>query len=470
VLEPFGVVVGGVAVEALTGNVVQSGSISEVIAPCIQLPTVDGLVDIATTVFPSPEPQTQTDMLELVVLRDGRDAPVSFQFIIGDVQMARRSGQTRINAKRYKIDRQRGMIVSRRLGDLTGTPVEVTYSGGKQRVDLISFNPQTGNLTYTMGTEVKRVASLWAGTVPDGDVLIYRVFRWNGGAELSPVALFDGPFRVDRREEQLSEVLAQRRLAAPHRLMIAKRAAAGEPLRIAAPGDSITAMGFGTTLSLLNDAPNGQHRDRLGYFRLYDKMTRALLDVADLGDGNGATYIREGLIWFVIKRIKTLYGGNIEYSNWGIGGTNSSAGVANGLYHQGHPSLLANIRAGKPDIVIYAPGMNELGSTDTYANVRAICEYHLANPSLMILSTPCRPNPYWRDRTEQWRFTCLEILRVARDLRIPCIDTRWLFDSLNYGAMGGWTDYELGEAVYIHHPGKIESDRQGELMSLLLQP
>ncbi len=362
----------------------------------------------------------------------------------------------------YSVDLDRGVLTG--LVNTADFNVSVNYTGHRIRADLVSVDPQNLAMTVTAGTERLRVASMFEPALPAGHQALFRLFRTVDTVELTPLFQFRTDVRLERADEIEADLALQRRRARKHRILIEKKTRLAQTLKWCGEGDSITAMGGGTAVEM-NGAPN-QGRDVAGYFDRYDSAARAPIPVYDFSDGRGATHVKEGWNWTALAWLEASHGIATNYRNWGIGGTSSINTLSNGFYNQGHASKIANIIADTPDIVCYAPGMNELGASYTYANVKAICESYLAAGILMILVQPVRPNTRFRNRIMEWRETCRQIAQVADTLGIPLVSTARLFDPINLGGLG-LAENELCEATMQNHPGRKELNAVGRLITEL---
>lgn len=127
-----------------------------------------------------------------------------------------------------------------------------------------------------------------------------------------------------------------------------------------------------------------------------------------------------------------------------------------------HPDRLAALLADDCHIVNIATGMNELGETFTYANVRALAEALLSDGSLVMITQPVRPNERFRERIDWWRETCAQLEQVGHDLDLPVIKTTRLFDPTRLGGLG-MGEYLLAGASMKNHPGTKEVALVGAL-------
>lgn len=366
----------------------------------------------------------------------------------------------------YNVDLSRGVIQG-----LIAATVSIAYIGYPVRSDIVSVHPGTGVVTLTQGTAITRCASMHNPAVPSGNIALYRIFRSVFGGELVPLWLYRHIVRIDRAVSIEAEIAEQRRRARRHRAVVEAKVRAGEPLRLVGYGDSITAMGSGTPLEV-NELPNGP-RQRIDYFTLYTSTTRDLIPKENLSDGYGATYVREGWCWRLLKFLEATYGvevGPEYYINFGIGGTDSQATVnSNGFYNQSHPDRMAAVLAYDPlpDLLVYVPGMNELGETFTYANVRTICETFEAGGLPVILGSSARPNQRFRDRIDVWKnVTTRQIGQVADDLGLPFANSLRIYDDTTLAAMK-IGEREVCDTTMLNHPGKPELDAIGDLLAEL---
>ena len=402
---------------------------------------------------------------EAQTLRYASETPLAYQMVAGATVTRASDGVVLTAGVHYDLDAERGILQG--LVNMADVGVTLAYAGHPLRADLVSIHPITRALAVTAGAERPRVASMFEGAPPAGHVALYRILRSMMGADAQALHLYRGGLvRIGREPEIEAEIARNRRLARPIRELVRRRAAAVQPVRWGGDGDSITAMGAGTPAQL-NTVVNGV-RDRIGYFSLWDAAARALIPATDLGDGLGASHVEQGWNHVALRHLAATCGATWSYRNWGIGGTFSANTVnSGGFYNMGHPTRLAARVADACDVMAFATGMNELGEDFTYGNVRAICEAYLGGGALVLVVAPVRPNERFRTRVAMWRWTCAQLAQVARDLRLPFVDTARLFDPASLHGLA-LAEAELAEATIQNHPGVRELAAVGSLIAELL--
>lgn len=447
-----------------TVNISRTGTTFSIPATRIQNST--GWLYTSPRTVASSAPATATVTSEAMTMQYNSASFVAYQYVSGVVVVRTSDSATLVEGTDYSVDTKRGAITG--LVNTADFAVTVSYTGTSQRADIISVNPQTGALSVTAGTERPRSASMFQAATPSGDVALFRVHRTADGAELTPVHLFKKGIRLDRADAISADIETQRRRARRLRQIISAKVATAGTLKWGGYGDSITAMGNGSmTVEQFNTLPN-LGRDHINYFTLYDSTARALIPLFDYSDGYGLNHHKEGWNWFALKWLNSTYGLTYSYRNWGIGGTNSTNTTNGfGLQNQGQADRLAALIADACDVVLYAPGMNELGQTYTYANVRGICESILGAGQQVILSSSARPNQRYQSRLTEWRETCRQIEQVADDLDIPFIRTARVYEPANLACIP-LAENEICEATMQNHPGKKELDAIGRLITEIL--
>jgi hypothetical protein len=430
--------------------------------------------DLAAGPIACPPPARVAVQEPAVVLRYRTERSLRHAFVAGNLVL-RDEGRTLAEGVDYWVDRQRGLV--RGLKEGPERKVEAAYEGAFERVDFVTADA-AGRLALVRGTEVPRVAQQFEPAVAPPLRKMFRVYRTADACTLQPVHLFDGPARIDARDQYAAAIRRSREVLAP---FIRDKLKPGARVRWGSYGDSISALGA-TADPRLNTLPN-IHRDLDFYFWNYDEAAMAGVprynfkdlfpeDVAALraigylnADGVDAYRMRHLKVsqhWRLIEWIKSRYRVAVAYRNWSIGGTNSTSSLKpDGLMHLSHPDRLAAVLDDGLDIVNIATGMNELGADFTYRNLLRIGTEFRKRGTVVIFCCPLRAHPLDPHPVAKWRKTCDDIERVARDLDSACVQTRLRFDD---EALLGWiAPFELGAASATSHPGIKELAAAGDL-------
>ncbi|MCC6919682.1 MAG: hypothetical protein IT548_10795 [Alphaproteobacteria bacterium] len=415
----------------------------------------------ATLIADAPPPACEPVEADIFLARDEMRLPHRF---IDAVEVVSAQGHALTEGADYALERTRGAIAATRLE--TAGPVRVRYRGGLQRVDLLIERGREVELIR--GPEIRRMATLFAPAVPDGARVLHRILRWPGGMDVCSVPLSRERLRADGAPDGYEACMRKHR---PRLAAIRARLARGGAFRLGAYGDSVTEMSLSCDDFELNLSPNGP-RDRIDYFEgLGEAEAAALFDPADLGDGLGATAIREGMHWRAIRHVERAYGVRVAYRNWGVKATRSEDGAnPRGHLHGAHPLRLAAVAQDGCDLVHVAFGTNELGSPDVFRHHVAIGAALLKAGSAVIFITPGRRNPIWQPRSyARWLATCAEIERAADALGVACVQTADLFRTEALARLG-MAEIELAEAGLRNHMGPAELNAVGDALGDLLAP
>ncbi|MBN8294900.1 SGNH/GDSL hydrolase family protein [Rhodobacter sp. NTK016B] len=434
---------------------------TEILLPEARVRWGGGWIAVAPRAITSATPAAVSVTGEALSLTDETERMLDYQ-ALSDITVTRDSDSAVLDeGVHYRVDREIGAVVG--LVDTAAFACTVDYTGYLGRCDLVSLNPITRAVTVTLGTERKRSIEMFEAALPEGDIALFRFHRHRLGADVQPVFQFNGLIQLNREPDIAADIALQRRRARPHRELVRTLTAASAAVKLGGYADSITQMGSKSDIAFLNANPNGPERDKIGYFELQDSSARALITTYDFGDGQGSTHVKEGWNWRIAAHLENVYGATVDYRNWGVGGTFSADTTnSDGAQNMLHPDRLAALLADDCHIVNIATGMNELGETFTYANVRAICEALLSDGSLVMITQPVRPNERFRERIDWWRETCAQLEQVGHDLDLPVIKTTRLFDPTRLGGLG-MGEYLLAGASLKNHPGVKELAAVGNL-------
>lgn len=361
-------------------------------------------------------------------------------------------------------DGERGFL---RIESLTaGLEVTVNYTGHDSRYDVLALNTRTGELELTVGADRSRDPEEYAAVPAPGTIPLYSLYTTHQDVELIPLVPGGSLTAVGSEVEHLVW-LEDCRKRLPLTFQKLRR---GASLRLAGYGDSITALGGREGVQ--NTSPDGALRDRMGYFECYGKDWKAGVETFDHGDGEGSVHHHLGWNWTLKRLIETAWGVSVRYENWGIAGTTSDANarVMDGLeYLNGaHPLRLAALGASRPDLVIVAFGMNDIGGViDTCANIRVICDFIRANGSEALVVAPCRQNAGFKSRDPAlWRLTHDAVIQGAIEAGAAWCPTIPLLGQGNEGVVG-LSHRSHSAASMGNHPGARELEAVGRYLGLI---
>lgn len=374
----------------------------------------------------------------------------------------------------YTLDMSRGFLTN-----LTGAAMRISYTGSASRKDVISVDPKLPApvLTLTQGTEKPRNAHLYPPALPAGHMEVARVTRKGSRALFLPRWKWRNGVHLDRLAEEADALDYNRRILAP----IVARLIRGDRVRVISHGNSRVSMTGDPNYARLNVNPNSQWsadpaerwaRDVPSYYSRYGSAEMALFgfDVLEefdatpgynvagsAADGWGAYHVRGGYVWELLKQLHRLYPeAIIEYRNWSIHGTDSSAtisgdGRANAMYPARWDAVKADIVAGETLYIPMDP-MNELGSTSSYGNWVALASAAQALGAVVHFMGAARPDPRWSNRDAAYALSCAEMARAAWDTGSALSDTFRLLSPANLCGLGLHDD-EMMDATLQNHEG-----------------
>jgi hypothetical protein len=393
---------------------------------------------------------------------------------IGQQVTVRRGAAVLVEGIDYTVDRARGVLAAG--ASVNGrVKVRVEYEAAPERIDVVVADG-AGKLSLLRGAEVPRLAQQFEPTVGAPYRKLFRIYRTAAGCAIQPVHAFRR--EAAREVDAYAAAIQRSRDCLSH--FKRTRLAPGAHLRWGFLGDSTTALGVGSEPAL-NHCANID-RDLDHFFRNYDEAALAGLpryvfgelypqDVPQLAasgyldaqgaDGYGRRHVKASMHWRLVEWIEARFGVTVAVRNWGIGGTRSGRGTAkNGLMNMGHPERLRAVLADGLDIVSIAAGTNELGDPALYANVMHLATAIRSSGAEVLLCSPLRVHPLLGG-LDDWRRSCDDIERAARDLGCACVQTRLRFDD---DALASWlAPDELAAANGTHHPGLLEFAVAGEL-------
>ncbi|PXW75991.1 hypothetical protein C7451_106155 [Blastomonas natatoria] len=292
---------------------------------------------------------------------------------------------------------------------------------------------------------------------PAGKILLARALvRDSGAVGAVNCAQFRGLIKIGQEGNMARHVERNRGLLRP----VIGKAMRGDAINWGGYGDSITALQTGAPSdSAVRYAANGEWRDRRSvYFSAYPSDTLALLPLFDFGDGSGQVHTKIGWNWSIKAALDAIAGADVvDYLNYGIGGTTSANSDNNGLW----PARIAVPLAASLDAVVIAFGMNERGSTSTYANIVNMAGQFQAEGAIPIVMG-C-PRPHADESVSNWRYTCDALEAAAMDSGAAFISTTAIADDRNLGAMGMPAEALCSTNIGAggNHPGIFELQQYG---------
>jgi lysophospholipase L1-like esterase len=352
--------------------------------------------------------------------------------------------------------------------DGAAEPALVRYRGWNCRYDLVTLDHRTGSLHLHLGAERALDPEEFPATAPPGHLQVCALYTTFEGVE--PIFLGDwrGLVRIGDEERHAHWLeYCRQRLGRTFR-----RLRAGHDLRIIGYGDSITALG--SRHPDLLDAPNGPHRDALGYFECYGSdWKRKQRSLSKHASSDADAHLRFGWNWYLKQHIEDRWPVSVEYLNWGLPGTTSGDGsvLIDGHIYPGaaNPDRLARMLRDNPDLVVVGVGTNDVGEPiDTCRNIVAICDIIRSNGADVIVVAPCRPNPAWRSRDPiLWQQTYEEVIAGAEEADVAYVPTWEIFGDGNQGALG-LSVRSYSAASMGNHPGPRELAAVGALLASII--
>jgi lysophospholipase L1-like esterase len=220
-------------------------------------------------------------------------------------------------------------------------------------------------------------------------------------------------------------------------------------------------------------APNGSHRDHLGYFELYGEDWKEERKQRFSPAAEGAPHHQLGWNWHLKRTIEQRWPVGVEYLNWGLPGTTTGSDevlTEGGPMPNGaNPRRLELLLADKPDLVVIAFGTNDVGmGIDTRANMVRMIEAICASGSEAIVVGPCPPNPAWGSRDRMlWFQTYEATISAARECEVAFVPTLEIFGEGREGAIG-LSQRSYAAASMGNHPGARELAAVGKLLSAII--
>ncbi|NSZ06412.1 hypothetical protein G6M14_08570 [Agrobacterium tumefaciens] len=412
--------------------------------PPVELRRPSGRVRSAGTIltFDAPVSSVRTGTLSLALQPTSGISPVlpTLDQYLTDVTLVRVSdGATLVQGTDYVVYPDQGAVGL----PASGTPFDVNYTitGHSQRYDMVSFNPTTKAVVVTKGGDRVRDPDYYAAVAPAGNIPLYRAFITRYGVDLIPIMHHRRMLRDDLKSDYAAR-MAYNRSCLPKTL---KSLRSGNAVKLIGYGDSITAIGGGGI------EPDGAVRDMASWISGMPADTKATIPTYDGAGGLGA-HIRVGWNWILKAALEARYSSTITYLNFGWSGTTSANSGNNGL----NPARLNRILSEGPALMVLAFGMNELGSTSTYANVVNIIQQAKAAGMEVIVLTPPRCNEIGRSAVyDGWRKTHDDLVLAAIDTASAYVSTFEIAGKGFEGAMARSPKSMCMQNLY-NHPWPLE--------------
>lgn len=329
----------------------------------------------------------------------------------------------------------------------------VTYDYSLTRYDVIQIDAETQQLSAVAGTARDADVLEYIPKASLGKVPLYLA-RVVGGTvtDVLPLWLFDGVRRAGSEPDWLR--LRSRNAAALRKF--SGKISRGAGVTIAGYGDSITALQHGYP----GYSPNGPNRDLAsGYLSFFPEETVAAIPKFDFGDGAGSVHVKIGFNWRLVEEVERLSGAEVQYLNFGIGGTASANSEGHGLW----PARLSEVLLAAPDLVVLAFGMNELGSSSTYANMVSIVnQLKAAGCEVAVVSVPRINTPEYKSQAA-WRKTNRDLERVAIATDSAFVPFHWIADDRHIAGLRAAIPDTCAANLY-NHPGLAELRRYGAVL------
>lgn len=441
--------------------------------------------EAATLVSPATATEVMTEIAVPAIAPDGTSRTWLPHEEILSVQRVRNvsNGAERAEGNGWTIEPSRGVVTN-----VSGQALTIDYTGSKQRKDLVSIDPRLPERVpvLTLGTERRRTAQIWAPDKPAGHIEIARSTRKGTHAYLIPGWKWRNGVHIDRQAEDAAQLAYNRDILAP----IRARAMRALPTTIVFDGNSRLAQGMGGNVANLNTRPNSHQdsdnsqsweRDVPDFYERWDAATRARAGMApadlllfdavpgfNLGsgtpDGLGKVHSQQGFGWEWLKALHR------KYPDWPLRVLNSSVagsvsgnildanGLASALHPTRHAAVIAAIETavevdGGPAIYVPIDPMNELGSTESYANWVQLARDAQAAGAVVHFMGNGRPDPRTPDTSiAAWEFSSREMVRAAWDTGSAVSDASRLLAPANLCGLG-LIDDEIASANGRNHDG-----------------
>ena len=358
---------------------------------------------------------------------------------IVDFKLADKNGKKLQEGVDYHLNRKGAVSqLKSKTGKSRKKPIPTTasFSYFPDRYDSIFFDPGNGSLSIVQGVMRDVDAEEYIPAVPAGKIRLCNIAVTGNNIRVIPTYA-------------KTNVVVEGDLTA-----FFKKLKSGKPVKVLGYGDSITAIQNGHT----EYKPNSKAHDRYeSYLSRFPKDTVALVEKFDFHDGVGKKHCKLGWNWKLGETIEKKYGNKVEYFNCGIGGTCSTVNKRHGLY----PDRIQAALAVKPDLVVLAFGMNELGKLSTEKNIDEIIKrFKAVGADVIVMGVP-QINGERNDAMNKWQKTNDILKRAAQANSCPFVDTT----QVNLGII----PKHICSANQYNHPGINELKKYSEALAEVLK-
>lgn len=339
--------------------------------------------------------------------------------------------------------------------------VLISYTGRKHRYDLIYADALTGAVGIAEGLNKGRDPENFRPSVPAGKIPLFSMYVYPGNVELIPIFQYRHYVKLNEKA-QTQAWLEYCRQSLPRTFAKLRR---GLPVKLAGYGDSITAGGGSTANQLI---PN-YDRDLTAFYD--DRTDPEIVAAWPVWDNEYGTnfHVKLGWNWYLAAAMTERYGSDVEYLNFGVGGTSSAnTANANGFLNGLHPERIKALIAAVPDVVVIGFGMNELGVAATYGNIRSIVQQLKAAGIESIVIPPPMINGWDAPNTiANWLYTHDAIVRAALDENVAYVSTAAIEAPGREGATG-LSRKTASQINCYNHPGALQLKCIGEYAAKII--
>ncbi|MDQ2482818.1 hypothetical protein RBI94_02125 [Pseudomonas putida] len=351
------------------------------------------------------------------------------------------------------------------LKTIANEPCTISYTGHLHRYDLVSVNLASGALVVTKGTGRAIDPEEYKPVLPAGHVRLNEVYVYPAGVDVLQ------SWRYRDLRDQLSgqaydDWLAYCRAKLPKTLAKLRR---GQRIRLIGYGSSSVDMGGGALYPL---EPN-TNRDLASFFDRIPADTRAKYPIYSNSDpdftwSSQSSHIKYGFVWQLIAAMRERWGADVEYRNWGVGGTTSADTSVNGVPNGAHPDRLNAMLADQGDLMVLAFA-NGLGADWWYSSHRTIIEAFKAQGGEVIVLTSPRLNLFGEASVDDtiWRKSYDDSTRVALDTGCAYVPTN-LIEGPGREGCTGLSHRNMTNANLYNHGGPTQLGNTGKLMAMII--
>lgn len=351
------------------------------------------------------------------------------------------------------------------LKAIANVSCSITYTGHLHRYDLVSVDLTTGNLVVTKGTGRAIDPEEYKPALPAGHMLLNEVYVYPSGVDVLQSWRYRG-LRDQLAGQAYDEWLSYCRSQLPKTMAKLRR---GQHIRVIGYGSSSVDMGSGALSPLV---PNVK-RDLALFFDRIPADTRAKYPTynntdPDFSWSSDTGHTKYGFVWQLIAAMRERWGADVEYRNWGVGGTNSSDTMTNGVPNGSHPDRLNAMLADQGDLMVLAFA-NGIGADWWYSSHRTIIEAFKAQGGEVIVLTSPRLNLFGDGSPSDttWRKSHDDSIRVALDTGCAYVPTN-LIEGPGREGCTGISQRNMTNANLYNHGGPIQLGNTGKLMAMIV--